>query len=333
MASDATREDGSLLGVAAPMARRIVSLLDTTGVDAATVLTRAGVRRAELDDPAARVPNRAVAALVELASRHIAPAELGARIAAVREPATYGAAGLAVVTARTVLDALARAVELQRAWGDGSRFRFGVHEQRATVSFRHPSAHRLTAAVLAECALLEVMDAVRVLGAQPSVRPERVELAHARLEGCSPLPAIFGVEPVFGASESRIVLSLAVLEREVTVPPEVVADLARTLARREVDRVAAPAGYAERVARLVSEALDPGPPSVDAIAGKLCMSVRTLQRRLGAEGTSFRQLVDEARQRRAEALVARGRTATEVAYSIGFADPSGLARARRRWSG
>lgn len=245
MASGATREDESLLGVAALMVRRIVSLLDAAGVDAAGVLTRAGVRHAELDDPATRVPNRTVAALVELASRHIAPAELGARIAVVREPATYGAAGLAVVTSPTVLDALARAVELQRAWADGSRFRLDVHGRRATVSFRHPSAHRLTAAVLAECALVEVIDAVRVLGAQPSVRPERVELAHAPLEGRSPLPAIFGVEPVFGASESRIVLSLAILDREVTVPPEVVADLARTLARREVARAAAPAGYAE----------------------------------------------------------------------------------------
>lgn len=62
------------------------------------------------------------------------------------------------------------------------------------------------------------------------------------------------------------------------------------------------------------------------------MSPRTLQRKLEAEGTSFRGLVDEERRLRAEQLRARGTLLKEAALRLGYSDSSGLTRARRRWS-
>jgi AraC-like DNA-binding protein len=66
----------------------------------------------------------------------------------------------------------------------------------------------------------------------------------------------------------------------------------------------------------------------------LHVSERSLQRRLDAEGTSFAQLVDEVRRDLALRYVADARIALgEVAYLLGFAEPSPFYRAFKRWTG
>jgi AraC-like DNA-binding protein len=51
--------------------------------------------------------------------------------------------------------------------------------------------------------------------------------------------------------------------------------------------------------------LPDGEPKRDEIAGELCMSERTLQRRLEEEGTSFIQLMDDTRRELAEQYLGR----------------------------
>ena len=64
------------------------------------------------------------------------------------------------------------------------------------------------------------------------------------------------------------------------------------------------------------------------------MSTRTLQRRLQDENTSFQQLLDETRRELAMQFLRQKRmTLLEIAYLLGFADPSNFFRAFKRWFG
>ena len=66
------------------------------------------------------------------------------------------------------------------------------------------------------------------------------------------------------------------------------------------------------------------------------MSPRTLQRRLGAEGTSFQDVVDSVREELARiymADTARKYTVGELAYLLGFSEISAFTRAFKRWTG
>ncbi len=63
------------------------------------------------------------------------------------------------------------------------------------------------------------------------------------------------------------------------------------------------------------------------------MSPRTLQRRLGDEGTSVHALLDEVRRGRAAALLDADMAIGEVAYLLGYSEPSAFHRAFRRWTG
>lgn len=85
---------------------------------------------------------------------------------------------------------------------------------------------------------------------------------------------------------------------------------------------------------LVEGMVEDGAVHVERLAIAAGMSVRTLQRRLAAEGITFSGLVDAARRKAAlKAIAEPGTAIAEVANAVGYASPSALTRAVRRWMG
>jgi AraC-like DNA-binding protein len=91
---------------------------------------------------------------------------------------------------------------------------------------------------------------------------------------------------------------------------------------------------ARQVRYVVALHMGNAPLTVAAVAAELGLSSRTLQRRLGEEGTTLRQLVREQRQQTAEALLARKTVpVSSVADNLGYGDPAELSRAFKTWTG
>src|SRR5262249_18021145 len=104
--------------------------------------------------------------------------------------------------------------------------------------------------------------------------------------------------------------------------------LARHLAERDTQHVAG------RVRALILDRLADGEPSQEGVARALGMGLRTLQRRLADEGTSFAGLLTLVRRDLAIAYLGEsGWSVTEVAFALGFADVGSFSRAFRRWTG
>lgn len=93
--------------------------------------------------------------------------------------------------------------------------------------------------------------------------------------------------------------------------------------------------FTVRVEEEIEELLKAGESArIQAVAARLNMSSRTLQRRLEGERTIFMQLVDKHRKQLAhDALAHTERSITEIAYTIGFSDPSNFSRTCARWFG
>jgi len=88
-----------------------------------------------------------------------------------------------------------------------------------------------------------------------------------------------------------------------------------------------------RVRRLLLEKQN-GFPSLPATARRLHMTPRTLHRRLGREQTSYRAILEDIRYRLAAEHLRSGHASVEeIAYMLGYSDPSNFRRAFRRWSG
>ncbi|MEE1783531.1 AraC family transcriptional regulator ligand-binding domain-containing protein [Streptomyces sp. SP17BM10] len=74
--------------------------------------------------------------------------------------------------------------------------------------------------------------------------------------------------------------------------------------------------------------------SLERVACRLAVSPRTLQRRLGDHGTTWREEIDAVRHERAAYLLRDTRLPVQsIAARLGYADPRALRRAFQRWTG
>ena len=86
------------------------------------------------------------------------------------------------------------------------------------------------------------------------------------------------------------------------------------------------------VRRTLWSLLPSGRPSVWQTAREMGISVRTLQRRLGDEGNSFSAVLDNLRRDVSEELLGEGgRSVADIAFLLGYSEPSAFHRAYRRW--
>jgi AraC-like DNA-binding protein len=90
----------------------------------------------------------------------------------------------------------------------------------------------------------------------------------------------------------------------------------------------------EQVRREIIRQLKGQVPALAAVADQLCMGVRTLQLHLREAGHSYQGLLDEVRQELAlRHLHELHLSTTDIAFLLGYSDPSVFVRSFRKWTG
>lgn len=152
-------------------------------------------------------------------------------------------------------------------------------------------------------------------------------------DALSSLSAVLGITPTFGAPENAVAFDAALLDEPLPQASELTSALAVAQCRDLLNRRRARTGLAGQVREALFARLA-DPLSADEVAASLHVSGRTLQRRLAEEGTSFRELLNEVRERSAEELlVADGLPVADVARRLGYVEISSFSQAFRRWKG
>lgn len=170
-------------------------------------------------------------------------------------------------------------------------------------------------------------------GTGHQVNAKRVELMrHAEATGVH--EAYFQCTVEFGARRNMLVLHAADLDRPFAtynaellemLDPQLIYALEERRARKSTG---------EQVKWILKRLLSGARPEIAAVARELGLSDRTLQRRIVEEGTSFRQLLVEARRELAREYLNRPEIAVEeVAYLLGYEDSNSFYRAFRAWEG
>lgn len=104
--------------------------------------------------------------------------------------------------------------------------------------------------------------------------------------------------------------------------------------RRRMDEANEARSIREQVEGVLFELLPSGRTEMSDVASALGIGLRTLQRRLSAEGTNWRTVLGETRERLARHyLRSTTMSAAEVSFLLGFEDPNSLFRAFHRWTG
>ena len=318
------------------LARFPLLLLDQAevyGLDRRKLLREADLDRRELRDPDSRIQARKTIHLWRAIFRELDRSDLGIRFGERISVRQIGLVGYTMLHSPTLGEALRRLVRFGAIIDETYPPSLEVSRDRAEYSLEPLPEQRVTLARLADfdnTAHLTVMreltgiDLVPLEAHFPYLEPPSDLSAHRDFFRCE----LKFDQPMIKLVYKREHLDLPVREADVALGGYL-EELAETILE-----ALAPAGtLAETVERELWSGLKDGRPSLERVASALHTSPRTLQRKLRREGTSFAELLDDFRHRMATALLEDEQLAVyEIAYLLGYSEPSTFYRAFKRWT-
>ncbi|MEP7120138.1 MAG: AraC family transcriptional regulator [Byssovorax sp.] len=256
------------------------------------------------------------------------PVAVGAR----SQPKDYDVIGFAYMTRANVREALELAIRYGSVWSDGSTWELTEGDRALTLTLHMDESERLGARCLTECLLAEIIHSGRLLTGL-DVAPVEVRFRHRAPRDVSAIEAFFKAPVRFGAPRNQLVLDAALLTTPLLkADPDLAAFFARS-ADEVLERHGAE-GLARRLRSLLSGELGRNLLTLESAAARLAVSPRTLRRRLQEEGTTFHDVLDATRCELAKRHLGDERIALgEVAFRLGFSEPSAFHRAFKRWTG
>jgi len=170
-------------------------------------------------------------------------------------------------------------------------------------------------------------------GAGRRIRPKRVELQRSE-EFRQVFQEHFDCPVKFKAGRNVLVFSKADMDAPfLTYNAELLAAIAPQL-EAELTQQMAEKDLREQVKGILKGLIAGQRPGIQDVARELRMSSRTLQRRLGEEGSTFQQLTEEARRELAHHYLLHSTLElNETAYLLGYEDANSFFRAFHKWEG
>lgn len=238
---------------------------------------------------------------------------------------------LAACYASDYCDGIARIARFKRLCTP-ERVRLEESDGQLAISRESPYATEPEPAILADVSFAFMLELGRK-GTGHFITPKRVEFK--RPGPASELHQQFFSCPIhFGAERNRLVLRSVDLDRPFPGHnPELLEILTPALSAA-LGEFQVQSTMGEQVKVAVKRRLASGRPEVIEVARDLGMSERTLQRRITQEGTTFRDLLTEARQELGRQLLTDSSIeVNEIACLLGYQDTTSFYRAFRDWEG
>lgn len=281
---------------------------------------------------ATRIPGAAYLALLDWLEQVTGDANVGLRAGAGFVPRHYAEMGYVVLTTPTVRDAILQGIRYEVLANDigGTRLIETPHDACMTWQAQHGPlsrhAHELHMATWAVFARW-------LIGAQ--FVASRVEFAHAAPADTSLHAEVFGCPVLFSAGRHAMHVERALLDLpSLQADAGMQAQMTRIADTQLQQIVPAGADAMVQARAFVSARLQEGELPIADVAAHLRMPVRTLQRRLQAQGISYSGLVDHVRRMLAEQYLADpGISLAQCAMRLGYSEQSAFTHAFKRWTG
>jgi len=309
----------------------VPALLREHGVEPAPLLAEFGLTPAQFDEPESMLSYLGRSRLLARCVEATRCPHFGLLVGQRAGLSSFGLVGFLMQSAPDVRTALEVVLE-----------HFQLHNPNATVELRdedgflHFSHTILRPGFVGREQVVDMSAAIMVnvlrMLCGHGEQPSEIRFARRRPQDIRPYQSFFHVPLVFDSSETGVTAPARWLDRPLaTADP-----LLHLMMRQRIAELVAQAGedIVSRLRRRLPALLTARDASVAAAARSLGFTVRTLNRRLAEEGTSFAVLRDEARYAVARQLLhGTAMQVSEIAEQLGYANASALTTAFRRWSG
>ena len=315
---------------AAIWVKGIADMLAAEGLDARALLAAARIDPAELDAPGARLPTEKISRLWELASERSGNPAIGLAQHHVVRPASFDMVGYTMMSCADLRGAVDRLIRYLLILSDALTMTMSKERGGYRLTFVLLGGARPVPRQRIEFIFVTLIGFCRWISGR-EVHPLAIELPYPAPADPAPYRVAFRCPVSFDAPRNSLLLADADMTAPLPTSNPILAELHDRFAGdylRHFDH----AQTSYRVREVIIRRLPDGEPRRDQAASELCMSERTLQRRLEQEATSFIQLLDDTRRELAEQYLGRLHlTLAQAAYLLGFADQSSFFRACRRW--
>ena len=319
--------------VIATSLRLLWRILERRGIDPATLFKDVGLDPGQLGNPRARYPLNLMHLACARASKVLNDPAAGLTAAEVWQPTDFHALGFAFLASSTLRSALNRLVRYSTIVNDLVRYSVVDRGDQVTLLCNTQYGDSDEVATLEDARWAIVLDSCRrAYGA--SLDPLEVTFLHA-----DPGPArgqfygFFRCVMRFDAAVSSMAFPAEILDRPLPASNRDLALIHDRVLSNAVGKLQRD-DIVSRTKSAIIECLPSENINIDTVADVLHMSTRSLQRKLAAENTTFRGLVEVVRHELAKSYLADGAyTLMEITFLLGFSSQAAFCRAFKRWSG
>jgi AraC-like DNA-binding protein len=299
-------------------------------VDPKKIVAMAGLEDDDLANPDGRIPLSKLVATWQATVALTGDESLGLQVGASTTVRQLGLMGYAMAHSDTLREACRCGARYSRIMQEvvvvvfeekGERGWLRANPAPVLDAMRHPVDARLAMMV--------------------AVSREMTGIEITPVEVCFPYPQpaettahreFFRAPLAFGRPYSQVTFRRRDLQRPLLSADPSLAGYMAQLAEEVLAALAREGSLVEQMRRAIWVDLSGGRVSLETAAERLGMGSRSLQRRLKGIGTSFTEVLDDLRHEMAVQLLHDPRVAVyEVAFLLGYSDPSTFFRAFRRW--
>jgi AraC-like DNA-binding protein len=301
--------------------------------DPAALCRAAGIDPAPLRNPDARLPIGQVQRLWREVVAATGDPHLSLRLGELINPVSVGVLAYVMMHCPTLGRALAKLCEYQDIVCDGIRTVGQLQGDRYRLSLHLTCPDIIYPEYALNSELSMYQAAIRALTGR-LFSADEIHFAYPRPLDASEHQRVFAPASLrFDAPETVMWFGTTWLDTPILNANPGLFDLFETHAEGLLRGLRQPTLKARVKTELV-DLLKGEEPTLPTVADRLAMGVRTLQLHLKAEGVSYQQLLDEVRRELAVRHLREPHlSTTDIAYLLGFAEPSVFVRSFKRWTG
>ena len=318
--------------VSSAYVRTLLTTVEAHGVPSAQVLRGLPVEPAHIAQANGRVGVGVARLIWDQALALTADPLLGLKVAQDMKPSTFRVLGLATMGCASLEQAIGVMLRYQRLVSESGTLAAHTQPDGSVALVHTEQTTRVRLLPQQVEALLGGVYRQALWLAAGDIRPLAVSFRHPAQGATHSYQQCFGMTPQFEADANRLIFSVTDLKAPL---PQADADLCRMhcdMADRQLASLPQ-VGYASSFAvQWLTNRADVN-VRIEDLAAALGMGVRSLQRTLKDEGTSWATLVDSMRRTSLVGLLQEGLSLESAAQRLGYHDASSISRAARRWFG
>ncbi|MBA1145793.1 AraC family transcriptional regulator [Ectothiorhodospiraceae bacterium WFHF3C12] len=312
--------------------RSLFDYLTDHGYSPASLFGKRTAESVERQDAFGTLPVLEWARLFDVAEAATGDPNLALHVGEAIKPRHFGILGYVTMSCSTLGEAIDRLLRYEALVGELSHSELRVDDGIARLRWRSP-IRPIPPRVLSETAMAGWVSYGQWLlgGDYPA---EEVSFEHAAPPDTREHQRIFRCPVHFAADHTGLAFPAEYLDRRLIQHDPAMRALLDAQAEARLRELQRLSPLHRRAREATRTALMQGRASLANLARDLGMAPRTLERRLHAEGLSYRRILDEARLNYARDLLGDPEARlSEVALLLGYSEQSAFTRAFRRWTG